>query len=88
MRIGRRTFILGTGLAAAAPAFADLLGFARAYTALPPEPMPSPLPADADGLVFRIDGWSARDDVTPDGAPQRSDEVWISINQSWRTSWR
>jgi hypothetical protein len=86
MRINRRTFILGTGLAAAAPAFADLLVFARAYTALPPEPKPSP--ADADGLVFRIDGWSARDDVTPDGAAQRSDEVWISINQSWRTSWR
>ena len=82
MRIGRRTFILGTGLAAAAPAFADLLAFARTYASPPPPSSPE------DNLVFKIDGWSVRDDVTPDGAPPKSDEVWISINQSWRIAWR
>jgi len=82
MRIGRRTFILGTGLAAAAPAFANLIAVARTCAS------PSASPSPTDNLVFRIDGWSVRDDVTPDGAPPKSDEAWISINQSWRIAWR
>lgn len=81
MRIGRRTFILGTGLAAAAPAFAELFALARTYASPPPA-------SPEESIVFRIDGWSVRDDVTPDDAPSKSDEMWISVNQSWRTAWR
>lgn len=29
-----------------------------------------------------IDGWSVRDDLAT------TDQLWISINRSWRTAWR
>jgi hypothetical protein len=86
MRIGRRTFILGTGLAAAAPAFANLIAVAR--TCASPSASPSLSPSPTDNLVFRIDGWSVRDSASIDRNPLPCDEVWISINQSWRTAWR
>jgi hypothetical protein len=82
MRIGRRTFILGTGLAAAAPAFANLIAVARTCAS------PSASPSPTDNLVFKIDGWSVRDPVSIDRTAPACDEVWISINQSWRTAWR
>ena len=78
MRIGRRTFIKSTGLAAAAPAFASFLAVSRAW-ALPPAPQNS--------LTFKVVGWSTRDVVSTDVAPP-SEEVWISVNRSWRTAWR
>ena len=91
MIIGRRTFILRTGLVAAAPALANLLS--RSALARPPSlPRAEPLPSQpstgatsANGPVLRIDGWDLRDD-----APMVSDggEVWINLSRSWRTAWR
>jgi len=79
MRIGRRTFILGAGLAAAAQAFANLFAVSRAWASPPASPQ--------DTLVFKIDGWSARDVISTDDAPP-AEEVWIYVNRSWRTAWR
>jgi len=81
MKIGRRTFILATGLAAAAPAFAKVFAVARTYASPPPASL-------QDHLVFKVDGWSASDPVSIGGAPQPGEEVWISVSRSWRTAWR
>ena len=79
MRMGRRTFILSTGLAAGASALASLFAVSRAWAL--------PLTSSQAELVFKIDGWSARDFVSSDGASP-AEEVWISINHSWRAAWR
>jgi hypothetical protein len=79
MRIGRRTFILSMGLAAATPAFASLFAVSRAWASPPTSPQNS--------LAFKIVGWSTRDFVSTDVAPP-AEEVWISVNRSWRTAWR
>jgi hypothetical protein len=79
MRIGRRTFILSTGLAAATLAFASLFAVSRAWASPPASPQNS--------LAFKIVGWSTRDFVSTDVAPP-AEAVWISVNRSWRTAWR
>lgn len=81
MKIGRRTFILSTGLAAAAPAFAKVFAVARTHASPPPASL-------QDNLVFKIDGWNARDLASIDGAPPACEEMWISVSRSWRTAWR
>jgi hypothetical protein len=81
MKMGRRTFILGAGLAAAAPALAGLFALARTYASPPPAPL-------QDNLVFRIDGWSASDPVSIGGVSATGEEVWLSVSRSWRTAWR
>jgi hypothetical protein len=46
------------------------------------DPLPPPALAGETGLagpVLRIDGWEQH---------SGEDEVWISINQSWRSAWR
>jgi hypothetical protein len=79
MKMARRTFLVGAGVFAASPLLANLLsteiGVARA---LPPLPEGA---VNGAGLVFKIDGWSARDS----GA---GDEMWFSLNRSWRAAWR
>jgi hypothetical protein len=98
MMIRRRTFILSVGLGATTPALAYLQSFlstARAQALPPPNLFPPPRPSgatDANGVVFRIEGWDVHT------ASMRSDaslihdstggEVWITLNQSWRTAWR
>jgi len=79
MRIGRRTFILSTGLAVAAPAVASFFAVSRAWAFPPASPQNS--------LTFKVVGWSTRDVVSTDVTPP-SEEVWISVNRSWRTAWR
>jgi hypothetical protein len=88
MNMTRRTFILSTGLVAAAPSLASMLTTS-------PKPGSSMLPS-AGGLQsdlpvtktagydlpFRIDGWEPREKMAPD------ERMWISINQSWRAAWR
>ena len=49
-------------------------------------------------VALRILGWNSCDDVPVNGATMASadtltngatgDQMWISINQSWRTAWR
>jgi hypothetical protein len=82
MRIGRRTFILGTGLVIAAPVFANLTAGAGTWAS------PAASPSPTDNLVFRIDGWSVLDPASIGRTALACDEVWISINKSWRTAWR
>jgi hypothetical protein len=104
MRIGRRTLILGAGVAATASALANFLSFsstALSHASRLPDPLLSQLPAggtDIGCLVFKIDGWDCRDDIAIDGAMIGStdpvtdgsagEQVLISINRSWRTAWR
>lgn len=66
--IDRRAFVAGTALLAVAPA----VGF-----------LPTTLSAsaaNANNLVFKIEGWSVPSDS--------ADEVWIRVGRSWRTAWR
>jgi hypothetical protein len=68
MTIDRRAFVAGTTLVAFAPA----VGFLP--TTL------SAAAANANNLVFKIEGWSVPSDS--------ADEVWIRVGRSWRTTWR
>ena len=95
MIVDRRTFIIASApFVAAASAFASfprhLLGAA-----------PSHLPAatnDVEGVVFKIAGWDRCAEVAGDclktssaglmASNTMSDEVFIRVNQSWRTAWR
>ena len=80
MKVTRRTFLVDAGILAASPVLANLLSTAQeSMRALPP--LPSADLANGTGLVFKIDGWSARDS-------QARDEVWVTFNQSWRAAWR
>jgi hypothetical protein len=78
MKMARRTFLVGAGVLAASPVLANLVSTdLEVARALPPLPEA----ANGAGLAFKIDGWSARDSGT-------CDEMWFSLNQSWRTAWR
>lgn len=89
---GRRTFILGTALVATAPVLAkalSLLSTVRSHTSLLPESLSPQSPAsetDVSCLAFKIDGWDRCGDIATDDAA--GDQVWISINRSWRAAWR
>ena len=88
MSMNRRTFILSTGLVAAAPAFASVLTTSpNAGSSVLPRAvsLQSDLPVtEAAGydLPFRINGWEPREEMAAD------ERMWISINQSWRATWR
>ena len=76
--LGRRSFLICCSCitAAAAVALID-----RRRTPLG-DPLPLQAPAGetrSAGSVLRIDGWEQ---------PSGDGEVWISINQSWRSAWR
>ena len=99
MTINRRAFVWGAGiLAATDPSIAHVLlasAIARPLPALRHRPARSMRP---NGPVFRIEGWSLRDEVAIDDAAMRAtdsarqsetaDEVWIKFDRSWRTAWR
>jgi hypothetical protein len=86
--MNRRTFILSTGMVAAAPAFASaLIASPNAGSSVLPsaDSLQSDLPvkeAAAYDLPFRINGWEPREAMAAD------ERMWISINQSWRATWR
>jgi hypothetical protein len=104
MIIGRRTFVRNTALVGAASALANLLSLSSivmSRAALPPGSLSPQLDAsgaDMNSVAFKIDGWNRRDGIAIDGSTRSSsdpttsvrpgDQVWISINQSWRTAWR
>ena len=46
-----------------------------------PVALPTPA-AETNRLVMKIDGWSTL------GQRGTDEEVWIRVNQSWRTAWR
>ena len=76
MKLSRRTFLVGAGVFAASPVLANLLSTDNEVAPAVPA-----VAEDGPDLVFKIDGWSARDS----GA---GDEMWFSLNRSWRTAWR
>ena len=80
MTIDRRTFIIqGATLLATAPALADVLTRSSpARTPLTTEAGP-----DENSTVFKIHGWDHYG-----GEASNGNEVWLTINQSWRAAWR
>ena len=86
--LGRRTFLVTSGWILTTPALAKVRPFLT--TSNPPRiPLVNPLPPQAEeaqleGPVLQIAGWDAPvvSEKTVDS------QVWISINQSWRTAWR
>lgn len=95
MIVDRRTFILVS---------APFVAAASALASFPPLSLgaaSSQSPAvtdDVKGVVFKIAGWDRCADVAGDCLRTSSaglmasntigDEVFISVNQSWRTAWR
>jgi hypothetical protein len=95
MIVDRRTFILVS---------APFVAAASALTIFPtrlPGTAPSQLAAggkDSQNVVFKIAGWDRCADVdgdclrTSSSGPMASntmdDEIFISVNRSWRTAWR
>jgi len=93
--VDRRTFIIASApLVAAASTLAI-------FPSLLPDAAPSQLPTvtdDVEGVVFKIAGWDRCADVAGDCLRTSSaglmasnsigDEIFISVNRSWRTSWR
>jgi hypothetical protein len=89
MTIDRRTFLVGTGLAATAPVLAGLVSLpamAQRREAASPDVLPAtrqtaPVAPD-DAVVFGIAGWSVGNKA-PD-----SDTILFNLNQSWMSAWR
>jgi hypothetical protein len=95
MMIDRRTFILISAplVAAAAAVSIRPLGIAGAS--------PSEVACgkqNSKNIAFKIHGWDRRDESARGGSnasvagrvmgDRNSDEIFISINQSWRAAWR
>jgi hypothetical protein len=102
MIVGRRSFILGA-FVAVTPALAKLqspLLTAQSQASPLPGPPPSQLPEDGANMKapFKVCGWDRCDDTAIDRATRASantmphdpagEQLWISVNQSWRTAWR
>jgi len=95
MIIDRRTFIQ-----ISAPFIATAAALAILPSQLPGVSSPQLASGkhDMKHLAFKIHGWDQRDDIARDSSrtslaglvagDSNSDEVFISINQSWRTAWR
>jgi hypothetical protein len=104
MTLNRRTFLAATGLVATAPALATLLSFLPTASAgAKPRPcltpsQPPTIAADTSCFVFEIDGWNCRDNLKGNESMAASmasamndlggERVLISVNRSWRASWR
>ncbi len=85
MTIDRRTFIQRTAVLAAIPTLAALYPIASIAEA-PVPPVLSPQAAGTtagDLVVLKVGGWDQCG-----GKVSNGNEVLISINQSWRATWR
>jgi hypothetical protein len=88
--LGRRSFLIGCGGMAVAPALAHLTLLLTGSVSLRSPPTHSAASTALPGVgspeipVLRIDGWDAPDDSG--SAAHR--EVWIHINSSWKAAWR
>jgi hypothetical protein len=86
--LGRRSFLITCGWMVAAPALAKVQPPSTTMSR-PGAPPVDPLPPQTDGArlevpVLQIEGWE-----TPlISEKSEGSQVWISINQSWRTAWR
>jgi hypothetical protein len=103
MTIGRRTFLRHSALVGALSALASFLSLSSivSHAELLPgssSQQPDEVGTDSNSVEFKIDGWSRGDRVATDGSTKSSsdpatkvtpdNQVWLSINQSWRTAWR
>jgi hypothetical protein len=86
--LGRRSFLITCGWMVTAPALAKVW-LPSATIGRPRDPLVDPLPPQTDGArlegpVLQIKGW----DTPFISEKSAGGQVWISINQSWRTIWR
>jgi hypothetical protein len=79
MKMSRRAFLVGAGVFTASPALASLLS--ADYEVAPALPALPAAAAHGTDLVFKIDGWSVQDSAA-------RNEIWFSVNRSWRAAWR
>jgi hypothetical protein len=78
--IDRRTFIIqGATLLAIASALADVL----TRSSPPRTPLMTEAGSDENSTVFKIHGWDHYGAEASNG-----NEVWLTINRSWRAAWR
>ena len=88
--LGRRSFLIGCGGLAMAPAFASLnLPLTAAHSALwqavdTLAPSGTATLITPQDFVLRIEGW----DTDADSRAAADGEVWIHINSSWQATWR
>jgi hypothetical protein len=81
MMIDRRSFIQGAlGVASAVPALSSTKPALRCDYSGPQHQTDSQA-MDLNSILFKIDGWDRCDTAT-------EIQLWIRINQSWRTAWR
>lgn len=87
MMIDRRVFIQGIFLAATTPVVVAFLPVADALPAsLRPDSLSTPERrhvTNKDLVLFTIYGW---DELKAEGA--NGNQLFITMNQSWRTAWR
>lgn len=93
MPIDRRTFVLGSGVAAAGGALASLGAIAAVDRMTGPLPAATATPRRAvtagPSFELRILGWDASDDRMALASPLAGDAVgWIAIDSRWRGAWR
>lgn len=82
--INRRTFLQDMALVASAPALTNLLLISStAQSAASVSPGCSQPQLAGRNVVFKIHGWDHQCEYEP-----KDNQVWISINGSWRTAWR
>jgi hypothetical protein len=99
MGMNRRAFIQGTALVAATPILANVMSLTTSAQSNLAETMHQ---QSAEPVVrpieFKVRGWHEIDNTMPacettsstgrNGSGRKSDQVLISVNQSWRTAWR
>lgn len=93
MPIDRRTFVLGSGIAAAGGALASLGAVAAVDRMAGPLPAAAATPmrdvAAGPSFELRILGWDASDDRMALASPPAGDATgWIAIDSQWRGAWR
>jgi hypothetical protein len=79
----RREFLIGCGCSVTAPAFAAL-GWPLAIGSLPVAAAVQAQGATPEPLVLRIDGWESPESRRASA----DDQMWVSVNSSWRAAWR
>lgn len=87
MPIDRRTFVLGSGVAAASGTLATFSAAIDARTVLAADAMTAPL---AEGLplqALRIVGWEGNVDLAPATSAVAGESHWIAIDRQWRGAW-
>ena len=93
MPIDRRTFLLGSGVAAAGGALASFGVVAAVAQQAGPEPAAAATPmapiAAAPSFELRILGWDRSDDRGAFAASPAGDAArWVAIDRQWRGAWR